>query len=186
MKKYIVSITARDRSGIVAGISNAIYEMSGNIVAASQTVHQGYFAMIVMCEVDDDSIAFEDLAGEIKRKAGKDLHVYVVDYVAGVPSEKKPCQTFIVTAVGPDRPGILNSITRYLASKEVNVDDLYCCKEPGGDFTVVCQASVPEGMDVFNLQTDLEAVGKERGVTISMQHENIFVATNELRLGCAR
>jgi predicted amino acid-binding ACT domain protein len=32
------------------------------------------------------------------------------------------------------------------------------------------------------MQTDLEQMGRELGFTVKLQHENIFVATNQLRL----
>ena len=32
------------------------------------------------------------------------------------------------------------------------------------------------------MQADLEHMGKDLGFTVKLQHENIFVATNQLRL----
>ncbi len=32
------------------------------------------------------------------------------------------------------------------------------------------------------MQADLEQMGQELGFTVKLQHENIFVATNQLRL----
>lgn len=183
MVKYIISITAKDRPGIVAGLSEAIFELGGNLEVASQTVHQSYFAMIILGAFDRE-IPAEDLAGQIRQKAGQDLHVYITPYQPGPPVV---CggQTFIVTSVGRDKPGILHTLATYLASKNINIDDLYCYVE-NQEFIVICQVTVPAELDIFMVQADLEAVGQEGGFSASMQHENIFVATNELRLGNIR
>jgi len=182
MAQYIMSITAQDRSGIVAGVSDAILALKGNLEAASQTVHQGYFAMILLCAFPD-TIVEQEVTRLIREKAGSDLHVFITTYQTSWPM-KTNCQTqsFIVTAVGPDKPGILHQLSAYLASKDINIDDLYACID-GNDFIVICQVSVPSDLDIFILQSDLDNFGKSKGFTAHMQHENIFVATNELRLG---
>ena len=176
MGKYILSITAQDRPGIVAGVSQALMELNGNTEAASQTVHQGYFAMIVLCSLPDDT-SMKIITEQVQAHAGRDLHVYVTEYQAGAAPSQNIEQTFIATAIGPDKPGILHALTSYLASKKINIDDLYCCVKET-NFVVICQIAVPENMDVSMLQMDLEAVGQERGFEAHLQHENIFNATN--------
>ena len=49
-------------------------------------------------------------------------------------------------------------------------------------FVLVSQVQVPPQWDIGMLQADLEHLGQEMGFTVRMQHENLFVATNELRL----
>ncbi|MBN1846776.1 MAG: ACT domain-containing protein [Sedimentisphaerales bacterium] len=184
MDQYILSITAQDRPGIVAGISSALFGLKGNIEAASQTVHQGYFAMIVLCRLPGEESP-ETIAQRVRQRAGDDLHVYVTPY-RPLPVEPQPAgQTFIVTAIGPDQPGILYALSDYLAAKMINIDDLYCCVQ-GRDFVVICQVTVPPERDFSLVQMDLEAVGRKRGFEVHLQHENIFTATNELRFGRLR
>jgi len=184
MLRYIMSITAQDRPGIIAGISEALLHLSGNIEAASQTVHQGYFAMIILCSLPEP-VPAEELAGRIRQTAGQDLHVYVTPYEPNTFQTDPAAQTFIVTAVGPDRPGILHALSACLAQRQVNITDHYARVE-NGDFVVICQVSVPPCLDIFSLQADLEATGKKLGFSAQMQHENIFVAINELRFGAVR
>jgi len=181
MGQYILSITAQDRPGIVADVSQAIFELSGNIEAASQTVHQGYFAMIVLCRLSKE-ISPATINKQIHAHAGTDLHVYVTEYQPAPNQPDNTGQTFIVTSVGPDQPGILQALANYLAAKNINIDDLYCCVKEA-DFIVICQVTIPEDLDVSMLQMDLEAVGQQRGFETHLQHENIFNATNELRFG---
>lgn len=177
-RRYIVAVTAQDRSGIVAGISEAVFELKGNIEAASQTVHRGYFSMIVLCTFGQ-TVEEEGVGASIRAKAGEDLHVYVTEQRPVAAAGEVEEQTFIVTAIGPDRPGILQALSGYLAAKRINIADLYCSVEKG-DFVVVCEVTIPTGQDVAMLQMDLESVGQERGFTVAMQHENIFKATNQV------
>lgn len=180
MTRYIISITAQDRSGIVAAVSRALFDLSGNIEAASQTVHQGYFAMIMLCAFEQASQP-DEISRKINAQADTDLHVYVTQYQLPVTQEQtSETETFIVTTVGADKPGILQAVSEYLGAQQINIDDLYCCVQ-AGEFVLICEVSVPQGQDVEWLQAGLEEVGRQRGFTTHMQHENIFVATNELR-----
>ncbi len=180
MIQYILSITAKDHTGIVANLSDAICQLGGNLQAASQTVHQGYFAMVINCSFTDQ-VEAKTITDLIYQKAGDDLHVYITPYNPPPPTDRSNMQNFFVTAMGPDRPGILQKLSSYLLSKDINIDDLYCWVEDQ-NFIVICEVSVPDNLDIFNLQADLESHGKTLGVNIHMQHENIFTATNDLPL----
>ena len=47
---------------------------------------------------------------------------------------------------------------------------------------LIGQVEVSENLDLSHLQADLEEMGRDKGYTVRLQHENIFVATNQLRL----
>ena len=175
MARFIISITSKDHSGIIAGITEGVYASSGNVLAASQTVHQGYFSMSVLADFEGETPK-ESVIHAVRENAGQDLHVHVMPY-SGKPSEPpREGDTFVVTCLGPDKPGILRTLSRFLASRGVNIDDLYCTVD-NGDFVVICEVTMPAGVDVFVLQTDLEAVGRDGGFSITLQHENIFLET---------
>jgi predicted amino acid-binding ACT domain protein len=87
----------------------------------------------------------------------------------------------VITAFGHDQPGIVRQFSQYLAGKDINIVDLYGDRK-GGDFVLVGQVEVPTNWDIRMLQADLEQMGEELGFTVKLQHENVFVATNQLRL----
>ncbi|MCK4515362.1 MAG: hypothetical protein KAU31_08905 [Spirochaetaceae bacterium] len=176
MTRFIISITSKDRSGIIAGISEGICRLSGNIEAASQTVHRGYFAMILLVGFEA-SPASDEVSTSLKEAAGSDLHVYSIPYDPE-PREAGPSDsTFVVTCMGPDKPGILRTLTRFLASRNVNIDDLYCTVADGS-FVAICQVTIPDTVDLLVLQTDLKTVAGDGGFTSTLQHEGIFEETN--------
>ena len=49
--KAIVTVIGKDKVGIIAKVSGALSEMGANVEDISQTVMQGYFAMMMMVDV---------------------------------------------------------------------------------------------------------------------------------------
>jgi glycine cleavage system transcriptional repressor len=97
------------------------------------------------------------------------------------PDGQESTDRFVITAFGPDRPGIVRWFSQYLAGKDINIVDLFGDRT-GADFVLIGQVEVPVHWDIRLMQTDLEQMGHELGFTVKLQHENIFVATNQLRL----
>ena len=58
--KAVISVTGKDGVGIVAKVSIKCAECGANIVDISQTVLDGYFAMILIAEVSGLNIQFGD------------------------------------------------------------------------------------------------------------------------------
>ena len=92
---------------------------------------------------------------------------------------------FVVTAFGKDKPGIIRRFTQYLAGKDINIIDLYGDKT-GDEFVLITQVELPTHWSVSMIQADLEEMGREEGFTVRFQHENVFVATNQLRFKHSR
>lgn len=70
--KAIVTVTGKDKTGIIAGVSAKLSEYSVNILDISQTVLQDYFAMIMLVDIGTCSVSFSDLSDQLS-EAGKDL-----------------------------------------------------------------------------------------------------------------
>ena len=71
---------------------------------------------------------------------------------------------------------------RYLGNKEINIIDLYAYITDDGEFVLICQVEMAPDLDVKNIQYDLEALGEQVGFTVRIQHNNVFIATNQIRL----
>ena len=86
----------------------------------------------------------------------------------------------IITVVGKDTVGIIASVCTYLAENNVNILDISqtIVQEYFNMMMIVdCNnASKP----VHELQNDLDAIGEKIGVSIKMQHEDIFNAMHSL------
>ncbi|WP_097026695.1 ACT domain-containing protein [Clostridium peptidivorans] len=59
--KSIITVLGKDRTGIIAGVSNALAEANVNILDISQTILQGYFTMIMLVDLSNSSKSFKEL-----------------------------------------------------------------------------------------------------------------------------
>lgn len=177
MARYIMSVVAQDRSGIISELSGALAGLNGNIEAANQKVLVGYFEMMFLFSIDD-TVTIQQIEERIQTEVKEPVHIYITNYQE-VEIKDARTGTFIITLIGPDKPGILYRLTQYLASKLINIDDLQC-NNIDGEFVVICQVSLPLELDLYMIQTDLEEMGKSMNFSTHIQHENIFVATNEI------
>lgn len=62
MQKALVSVTGKDRPGIIAKVSTALFEMNINVLEISQTILDGYFTMLMIVDMTDASAAFSEVA----------------------------------------------------------------------------------------------------------------------------
>ena len=70
--KAIVTVVGQDRKGIIAKVSNILFENDINIVDISQTIMQDVFTMIMMVEFDDNGISVHDIEKKLTT-AGKEM-----------------------------------------------------------------------------------------------------------------
>jgi len=70
--KSIVTVTGKDKTGIIAGVSAVLSEYGVNILDISQTVLQDYFAMIMLVDLSGCTISFADLGVKLE-DAGKEI-----------------------------------------------------------------------------------------------------------------
>lgn len=179
---YVIDVMSDDHPGIVAAVSNAVESLGGNIDSCSQTVLGGYFTLIMIVSLPQP-VECGSLSDEVRRAGdGSQFQVLVRPaLLPGADAAPATIDRFVITAFGKDQPGIVRRFSQYLAGKDINIVDLYGDRT-GDDFVLIGQLEVPTHWDIRMLQADLEQMGSELGFTVKLQHENIFVATNQLRL----
>jgi len=178
---YVLNVMSDDHPGIVAAVTEAVESLGGNIDACSQTVLGGYFTLIMIVSFPEP-IESEKLTAKVRAAPanGGDYQVMVRRTVPVAPV-REISDRFVITAFGKDQPGIVRRFSQYLAGKDINIVDLYGDLR-GDEFVLIGQLEVPAHWDIRMLQADLEQMGSELGFTVKLQHENVFVATNQLRL----
>jgi predicted amino acid-binding ACT domain protein len=180
---YVLNVMSDDHPGIISAVSNAVEQMGGNIDSCSQTVLAGYFTLIMIVSFAEEEDA-EALAERVRAAQSRGSVFQVVARAFQPPSPRQPSEEterFVVTAFGRDKAGIVRRFSEYLAGKDINIVDLYGDRH-GDDFVLISQVDIPAAWDIGMLQADLEAMGEEEGFTVRLQHEDVFVATNQLRM----
>ena len=74
--KSIVTVSGKDKTGIISSVTSLLSEHSINILDISQTVLQDYFAMIMLVDLTGCDIAFTDLERILNRE-GKNMSMDV-------------------------------------------------------------------------------------------------------------
>ena len=76
--KAIVTVTGKDRIGILAEVTKFISEMKCNIEDISQTIMQGTFVMIMMVSTESSPYSFKEIqakADEVGKRANLSIAV---------------------------------------------------------------------------------------------------------------
>ena len=76
--KAIVTVVGKDQKGIIAKVSNILFENSVNIIDISQTIMQDMFTMIMMVEFDRKDVSISDINDKLavaEKEMGLSIHV---------------------------------------------------------------------------------------------------------------
>lgn len=181
---YVLNVMSDDHPGIIAAVTGVVDSLGGTINSCSQTVLGGYFTLMMIASLPE-TIDPDELAQRITDancSSSSDFRVMVGKAIETEdPSQAKPTERFVMTVFGPDRPGIVERFSQYMAGKDINIIDLYGDNQEN-NFVLIGQVDIPHDRNIGLLQADLEHLGEEIGLTAKLQHENVFVATNQLRL----
>ncbi|NLC57196.1 MAG: ACT domain-containing protein [Armatimonadetes bacterium] len=180
MPAFIVSVTAPDRTGIVAGVTAALRDLGGNITHLNQTVVRGYFTIMLSVDLPE-GVDAEAITARVAASAPEgELRVGVMPFREGAPPVPSPADRFVLAILGRDRPGIIARVTAYLAEQGINIED-FTATVVAGDLVLIFGVRVPASLEITHVQRSIETVGREFGITATLQHENIFRATSEVR-----
>ncbi len=76
--KAIVTVVGKDKTGIIAKVSAALYENNVNIEDISQTIMQDMFTMIMLVEFRSAEVSIQDITNKLNEVAdemGMSIHV---------------------------------------------------------------------------------------------------------------
>lgn len=183
-KRYIITLMAANRVGIIAAVTKALAELGGNLQEVSQTVMQKFFTIILAADFPDhrDPQVIVDHLGDVCRPYG--VEVCLKDPSTETLQSDPPAglEKYFLTVTGDDKPGIIREVSALLAKEGIDITDLHAVRnEQEQTFVLVMELAVPPGVDALALQRDLEEIGRSVGLSAALQHENIFQATNDPR-----
>jgi len=74
--RIIVTVIGQDQVGIIATVSTVLAEAKANIVDISQTTLQEFFAMIMLADLQDAVVPFDEIKRRLNDK-GQELGVRI-------------------------------------------------------------------------------------------------------------
>jgi glycine cleavage system transcriptional repressor len=180
-----VSVVGYDRPGIVACVAKVLFDNACNIEALSQTVIMGQFAMIVVASPLQgfDAARLQRDLETLAHTTSLEIHLRAL-----IPGERPSLpaaetEHFVITVRGQDRPGLVAAVTAILAEHGINITRFGAEVVPVGqqlDYIQIYEVDIPKQIDFAFIQNALNERGKEIGVTVDIQHWNIFRAINQI------
>lgn len=86
----------------------------------------------------------------------------------------------IVTVIGKDKPGIIAKVSTALAENSVNIEDISQTIVQG-NFTMIMLCDLSNAkITLKELKSKLVSLGEQTGVSIHVQHEDIFNAMHKI------
>ena len=125
MADLVLTLIGPDRPGLVEAVADPIAAHGGNWLESRMAHLAGQFAGILRVEVPDDRAAA--LTEALRRLDTRGLHVTVQRGPRPAPSTRR---TLVVDLVGLDRPGIVREVSRVLAERGVNIEELETDRSP--------------------------------------------------------
>ena len=81
--KLVVTVVGVDRVGIIAGVSSILADHIVNILSINQTILEGLFNMIMMCETETDDVkdltSIQDALSELCKTLGVEIRAQHAD-----------------------------------------------------------------------------------------------------------
>jgi glycine cleavage system transcriptional repressor len=172
-KKFILTAFSKDRPGVVADISEVIYENGCNLEDATMTNMLNEFAIILLFAGKGDGL-LDRLLNECRRlEREKAITAFIrpVDPPGTAQPETEPKKT--INVEGIDQSGIVFNVSRYLASNGINIEKLTSRKSASPEagtihYFMEIEVRLPGNFSAEKLEEGLSRVGEKLNLEISV------------------
>ncbi len=181
--EYIISITSRDRIGIVFEISSALAKLKGNIADSHQSVMGGYYTMI-MRTAFPQSVSQRDIErtlAEVDAKSPTPLNILLNAVDESTPVAEKVENRYVITASGEDQIGFVARVASFCVTYQINILDLSTALSDG-EFVMMLEVDLSRCKSVSEVRQALTEFGQQQKMKVVLQHHDIFKAVNEISL----
>lgn len=145
---YMLTVVGRDRPGIVAALTRALYEGGANLGEASMARLGGNFAIMLMAETEADEARLHRLLEPVAQSLG--LHVHVDAIEGRLHAHQTP--NVRIHVHGADRPGIVAQVSAALAQAGLNILDLETDVAGTAErpiYVMVIEGHAPDGIEAI-------------------------------------
>jgi glycine cleavage system transcriptional repressor len=170
MPEFAVTAIGRDRPGIVAAISKALLDLSGNIEDSQMSILRGHFAVMLIVKLPE-AVEADDLDERLQRVRGElELEAVAVNRVddLGVGAARP---SHVITVYGADHPGIVHAVSAALADRGVNITGLETRLAGAAGsplYVMIIEVGIQEASEP-DLETALSEVADQAEVEVSMR-----------------
>ena len=160
----VLTVIGPDRPGIVERLSEIIAAHESNWLESRMALLAGQFAGILRTSVSEQRVAA--LISALEGLKDESLRVVVERSTEDEAVTTATMQPFVMELTGNDRPGIVRDISRVLAARGVNVEELAseCVAAPmigGMLFRATAQLRAPAAVSADELRRALEELAND-------------------------
>jgi glycine cleavage system transcriptional repressor len=172
MRSFVLSVTGRDRPGIVSAVTQVLLDHELNLEDAEMAILRGHFAVMLMLDAPpglDEPVLRADL-----ERVRTSVPLETVSLTEVPALDTPPAQaSHSISVYGADHPGIVHGVAGALAGAGVNVVGM-STRVVGGDggdslYVMLLEVALPEGLDEPALEALLAGVAEEQGVDVSVR-----------------
>lgn len=177
MEKIVVSVLGYDRPGIIATVSRILFQHGCNLEDVTQTILQTEFVGIFIAS-KPDSVGTGDLLSSLEAElAPLGLSALVEPMQKAGEWTPPPSEPFVITTVGPDRPGLVAGMTEVMARFSINISSLKAVFR-GTDNpqhnVMIYEVDVPLSIDQKAFRQALNGRARDLELDVSIQHRDVF------------
>jgi glycine cleavage system transcriptional repressor len=170
-KNLVLTLTGRDRVGLVDRVTEVVHNNGGNIEASRMARLGDEFAVLMLVSVPEDRVA--DLEQDSQQLSTEGFAVSCRPTEQTDPSQYAGWVPHEVAVTGADHEGIIHRITHRLAELKVNIESMdtgtVTASMSGTPlFTMSAIVLAPPDLPRRKLAGYLEAVGDELNVDVDV------------------
>lgn len=176
-QKYILTAFSPDRPGIVADISQVIYENGFNLEDSTMTYLAGEFAMMLQLSappVGNPQDALAALSSECRRlERDKKIYAFVSEASGVAPLAAKDVYIKTITVEGEDQSGIVYKVSRFLADSNINIrtlsSEVTLSPQSGTAlYAMKIVVEIPSNLALASVEDGLTAIGDRLKVDVNI------------------
>ena len=175
--KFLLTAFSKDRPGIVADISQVIYENGYNLEDSSMTYLADEFAILLLLSAPAgmaEKDVLDNLSGECRRlERDKNITAYVraASVEANSPTMNGNIKT--ISVEGLDQAGIVYKVSRFLADSNINIRTLTSkvrqSPQSGASlYSMKIEIDIPGHLDQQQVEDGLNSIGDKLNVDITI------------------
>lgn len=178
MKKLIISAVGQDKPGIVAAVTQVLFDTRCNVEDTSMTLLEDHFTMlfIVHAPLEVTEEALESRMKQVLSDYHLQIAIHSIDTMKETPEAQG--RPWMISVSGPDQTGIMFHVTQYLAARQINIRHLSSKRlsRPGGEtlFLMALEVDVPESVSDADVQADLSGVARKEGLEIHAEPLEVY------------
>ena len=173
-KKFIMTAFCKDRPGVVADVTQVIYENGCNLEDSTMTNILDEFAIILLFTGKGDSIE-DRLLNDCRRlEREKGITAFIRPVEAKDREKPLPFFTKTISVEGIDQAGIVYKISRFLADNNVNIENLTSQRTISPEsgtaiYSMEIKVQIPEKISLEQLEKGISQVGEELNLDINIE-----------------